>query len=118
MTYSFAWRCTYIYSALLKVSYRLHRAVPTIPSERCAFVASPKVAGGPPSFASPPTDLCTKGNAEVVPVSILSDILAPKEIFQMQLSASKILITQIIFYHPYHLHLKYTTYSLMITMPS
>lgn len=42
--------------------------MPTIPSERCcAFVATHKVADGPPSFASPPTDLSTKGNAEVVP---------------------------------------------------
>ena len=42
----------------------------------------------------------------------------PREVFQTQLNASKIFITQIIFCLSYHLNLNYTTYSLTITMSS
>jgi hypothetical protein len=58
----------------------------------------------------------SKGNMEVVFVSILSDFLPSKEVFQMQLRAFKMFITQIIFYLPYHLHLTYNTYFIMKTI--
>lgn len=75
--YSFASRFVYIYFVLVQLSDRPQSAMSATQSERSAFFGLRKVAGGPPSFLSPPTDLCTKGNVEVEPVSILSDTQTP-----------------------------------------
>lgn len=93
--YSFASRFVNIYFVLMQLSDRLQRAVSAIQSERSAFFGVMEVAGGPPSFLLPQIFV----PKETWSWCLWAFYLTPrpsKEMLQMQLSASKIFIAQII----------------------